>query len=289
MLKSMTGFGKSSCNVNNKRISVELKSINSKSFDLSLKLPAVYKDKDLELRTALSGGIERGKIDCLVQIESTLNEQQLTINKPLFFQYAAELQAIAKNIGEENVAVLPIVAKFHDVYIAKEEQVDETEKEALFVCLQQAITSLNDTRLKEGAALKDDFLKRIHIITNLLQQVYTFEPERIKSIRERFIKNMEALKDTVQIDPVRLEQEIFFYLEKLDITEECVRLKQHCSYFIETMEESSAGKKLGFIAQEIGREINTIGSKANNVHIQKIVVEMKDELEKIKEQLANIL
>lgn len=288
-IKSMTGFGKSICELPNKKIHIEIKSINSKQLDLQIKLPGIYREKELEIRSLISGVLERGKVDCLIYLEKGEQVAPLAVNKTILLKYVEEFSAIAKEINQPQTEILPMVSRFPDVFSSAIESVDQTEWETLLPAIAGAIEKVDQFRSQEGAALADDFDLRIHNIESMLAEIAPFETKRIEDIRERMAKNLETFVNNPAVDQNRFEQELFYYLEKLDITEEKIRLAKHCAYFKETMQIPSSGKKLGFITQEIGREINTIGSKANDINIQKMVVKMKDELEKIKEQLSNIL
>jgi uncharacterized protein (TIGR00255 family) len=292
MLKSMTGFGKAIKEYKEKKITVEIKSLNSKQSDINIKLPVHFREKELLLRNEINQNLNRGKIDLSVWIDGSENGKNIQFNEPLILEYYRQLDKISKKLGRtlDDEQVLHMIMRLPDVLKTETQTVDENEWDVIFETVQEALVQLNQFRLQEGNVLEQDFIMRIDIISNLLTKIEPFENERIIKIRERINQNLQETIETKQIDNNRLEQEIILYVEKLDITEEKIRLKNHCSYFIETMQkEEFAGKKLGFIVQEIGREINTIGSKANHVEIQKVVVQMKDELEKIKEQLLNIL
>jgi uncharacterized protein (TIGR00255 family) len=292
MLKSMTGFGKAIKEYKEKKITIEIKSLNSKQSDINIKLPVHFREKELFLRNEINQCLNRGKIDLSVWIDGSENGKNIQFNEPLILEYYRQLDKISKKLGRtlDDEQVLHMIMRLPDVLKTETQTVDENEWDVIFATVQEALVQLNQFRVQEGNVLEQDFIMRIDIISNLLTKIEPFENERIIKIRERINQNLQETIETKQIDNNRLEQEIILYVEKLDITEEKIRLKNHCSYFIETMQkEEFAGKKLGFIAQEIGREINTIGSKANHVEIQKVVVQMKDELEKIKEQLLNIL
>lgn len=292
MLWSMTGFGKSELIFENKKISIEIKSLNSKQLDLVTRLPFAYNEKELEIRNHINNRLERGKVSFNMYSELQGANSQYKINKELAAAYYSELQDITKMIGkEENAEYLQTLMRLPDVVSQSREMLDENEWILVEKTILTAIEQLDKFRLQEGAVLEADFIKRIGKITQLLKQVADFEPNRIEKIKERILKEMNSLSEEIKVDRNRFEQEMIFYIEKLDITEEKIRLAQHCDYFLKTLKdkEMSKGKKLGFILQEIGREINTLGSKANDTEIQKIVVQMKDELEKIKEQSLNIL
>lgn len=284
----MTGFGKHTEEFPNQKISFEIKSLNSKQLDLTLKIPALFREKELELRAVLSPLLQRGKVEGILTFEADAKIASSTINKVIVEQYLSEL----KNISEgQNLQsdLLRIAMKMPDVLNCETPGVDEKIWTSAVNVVMKAIAKFDEFRLHEGQILEDDFKNRIATIQALLKKVETFEKPRISTIKERMKTNLEKWVDSSTVDANRFEQELFYYLEKLDITEEKLRLEKHCTYFLDTLSEESAGKKLGFVTQEIGREINTIGSKANDVDIQKIVVEMKDELEKIKEQLGNVL
>ena len=292
MLWSMTGFGKSELIFENKKISIEIKSLNSKQLDLVTRLPFAYNEKELEIRNHINNKLERGKVSFNMYSELQGANSQYKINKELAAAYYSELQEITKMIGkEEDAEYLQTLMRLPDVVSQSREMLDENEWILVEKAILSAIEQLDKFRLQEGAVLEADFVKRIGKITQLLKQVADFEPNRIEKIKERILKEMNSLSEEIKVDRNRFEQEMIFYIEKLDITEEKIRLAQHCDYFLKTLKdkEMSKGKKLGFILQEIGREINTLGSKANDTEIQKIVVQMKDELEKIKEQSLNIL
>ena len=291
MIKSMTGYGKAVTEWENKKITVEIRSLNSKQLDLNLRIPGIYREKELEIRSLAIKEAERGRIDLSVYIESAENENSIKINTELARNYFNELRKLAASIGAPEVDLLSLVLKLPDVLIKNERpELDEQEWKIVTEAIQKAFIDFNKFRMKEGGFLELELVERINNILNLLKEVETFDPIRIKQVKERLQKHLNELTERESIDQNRFEQELIYYLEKLDITEERVRLKTHCNYFFETIENSSTeGRKLGFISQEIGREINTIGSKANDAMIQKIVVQMKDELEKIKEQLLNVL
>lgn len=288
-MKSMTGFGKATTEQKDKKITVEARSLNSKQLDLNLRLPYLYREKEHELRLSVSKILERGKVDISVNVEHTESVKPITINKELATGYFNELKTLAQLIGEEKQNLLPLIIKMPDVIQTEKTEISEQEFKTLEKTILDAAIELDKFRQREGEQLSKELKGRIDSILQLLQQVEKADSQRIEIVKNRIRKNIEELVDKQKIDENRFEQEIIYYLEKMDITEEKVRLKMHCEYFIKTMNEPGAGRKLGFISQEIGREINTIGSKANDVTIQKTVVQMKDELEKVKEQLLNIL
>lgn len=290
MLQSMTGFGSCSLQGENVNFTIDIKSINSKQFDFSLKLPNELKEKGLEndIRQLVMSKLIRGKVECNISIEKKKSTAS-HLNRELICQYYRELKEIANEVGSQE-DLLSIVMKMPEVIECEHFELDSELWEQLKTALLQACCSIVDSRRKEGEALAKDFELRIQLILYYLNAIEPLENTRIEQIRGRLFKSLNENHDQFQnFDENRLEQEIIFYLEKLDFTEEKVRLRKHCAYFLETMKEEQNGKKLGFISQEIGREVNTLGSKACQAEIQQWVVKMKDELEKIKEQLANIL
>ena len=290
MVKSMTGFGKGEATLQNKRITVEIRSLNSKQLDLSLRLPAVYRQSEYELRNVIARTIQRGKVDVFVSVESQSVETSARINREVFREYLRQMNdtlAFA-GIDADYDAILPVIMRLPDVVATESEAISEEEHAALIAAAEAAAAQLDAFRTQEGAILITDLLRRVELIERYRDEVVPFEKARTETIRTRILDNLAKLP--VEVDRNRLEQEMIFYLEKLDITEEKVRLTNHCKYFREVAAgEEGAGRKLGFIAQEMGREINTMGSKANESNIQILVVKMKDELEKIKEQVLNIL
>jgi len=291
MIKSMTGFGKSVCELTDKTINIEIRTLNSKQLDVIFKIPTIYKEKENEIRSLLSNKLERGKIDLSMTVESSGGTSKFNINKELAKQYFDELSLLSEEMGDvKSIDYLSIVMRMPEVLSQAKEELKEDEWESIKGAIIEAVADLDKFRIEEGKNLQEDFLQRNSLIIDLLSQIEAFESVRIETIRTRIKKELQQLVDDQSFDMNRFEQELIYYIEKLDITEEKVRLKKHCEFFIDTVNESqSSGKKLGFISQEMGREINTIGSKANDVSIQKIVVQMKDELEKIKEQLSNVL
>lgn len=290
MLKSMTGFGKANVEVNGKTIIAEVRSLNSKQLDLNLKLPSLYRSKELELRNICAKLIERGKVDIAVYFENKDAERSLSLNTKLAKVYYHEFRKLAIELGEPGSDLLAQVLKIPEVMKAEIQEADEQEENLVKLCIEKAIEAFSEFRTAEGNVLEQEFLMRIENISSLLKKIEAMDVLRAAAVRKRIEKNVEELIEKERIDQNRLEQELIYYIEKIDITEEKLRLKTHCDYFLKTMkEEESVGRKLGFITQEIGREINTIGSKANDSEIQKAVVQMKDELEKIKEQLLNVL
>ena len=290
MVKSMTGFGKGEATLQNKRITVEIRSLNSKQLDLSLRLPAVYRQSEYELRNVIARTIQRGKVDVFISVKSQSVETSARINREVFREYLRQMNdtlAFA-GIDADYDAILPVIMRLPDVVATESEAISEEEHAALIAAAEAAAAQLDAFRTQEGAILIADLLRRVELIERYRDEVVPFEKARTETIRTRILDNLAKLP--VEVDRNRLEQEMIFYLEKLDITEEKVRLTNHCKYFREVAAgEEGAGRKLGFITQEMGREINTMGSKANESNIQILVVKMKDELEKIKEQVLNIL
>ena len=291
MIQSMTGFGKAICELPNKKISIEIKSLNSKQLDLNTRLPNLYREKDIEVRNLLSKKLFRGKIDLGFYVEAATSDKITKINHQAIKDYYGQLKAITEDIGlSDNTDFLKVIMPLPDTEKVELAELNNEEWQAIAATIQKAIDDIISFRKSEGQALENDIRARITCIDELLIEVPKYESQRIDKIKTRIRENLEELAQKSQIDENRFEQEIIFYLEKLDVTEEKVRLKNHLEYFIETIESGdSVGKKLGFITQEIGREINTLGSKANDADLQKIVIRMKDELEKIKEQILNVL
>ncbi len=290
MQKSMTGFGKSEVVINGKTITAEIRSLNSKQLDLGLKTPAAYRELENDIRSLVSKRVVRGKVDLLVSVVSTEVATASRIDKPLFAAYIKQMNEALAYAGVEvdYEAIIPVVMKMPNVIQADTADASEEEKKAVMAAVEGAIDKLDAFRKQEGAILIADLLRRVETIEQMRNEIIPFEAARTEAVRQRIREGIEKLG--VEVDNNRLEQEMIFYIEKLDITEEKVRLENHCKYFREVANnEEQAGRKLGFIAQEMGREINTTGSKANQHDIQKLVVKMKDELEKIKEQVLNIL
>ena len=291
MLHSMTGYGKAEKEHEGKRITIEMKSLNSKQMDVNTRIPPYYKEKELEMRRKINSSLQRGKIELNVFVENFSADTNYSINKELAKKYFNELKALSREINEEHYSeYLPLLVKMPDVMVNEKTSLDAQEWKVLAEGLDECIGNIQEYRKAEGKELEEDFLQRINAIEQYLSDIKPYEEGRIDSVRQKLKKEVTDLLNDNQYDKNRFEQEVIYYLEKLDITEEKVRLKNHCDYFRTSLKEkSSNGKKLNFISQEIGREINTIGSKANDTDIQRIVVLMKDELEKIKEQLSNIL
>lgn len=285
MIHSMTGYGKSVLQLPTKKITIELKSLNSKSLDLNARIPSIYREKELSIRKLLAKKLERGKVDFSIYVETTAEDTSTQINTPVVKQYINQLKNV---VDGSEIELLKMAVRFPDALNTIREEIDETEWKTIEAEIDTAINHINNYRLNEGKVLEQDFNNRVDSISILLDKVITIDPERIEAVRERLNKGVADLKE--KFDENRFEQELVYYIEKFDITEEKVRLKNHLNYFIETLNsDDSNGKKLGFIGQEMGREINTIGSKSNYAPMQQLVVQMKDELEKIKEQLLNVL
>ena len=286
----MTGYGKAEGVVESKKISVEVRSLNGKFLDCSLRVPGLYRQKEMLVRSKAAKEVVRGKVDISISYESLEGEQNFFINKRLLKNYYQGLSEVSDefNISEENV--LGTLMKMPEVMRSEKQKLSEGEWVGIEKLIDEALVSFNSFRLAEGEVLSNEVEGRVNEIASLLVQVEPFEQERIDTIKTRIKKNIDEIVSKEGFDQNRFEQELIFYMERYDITEERVRLKAHCEHFIKTMnDEEAQGKKLGFISQEIGREINTLGSKANHAEMQKIVVQMKDELEKIKEQALNIL
>ncbi|MBP3432405.1 MAG: YicC family protein [Alistipes sp.] len=286
----MTGFGKGEVVCGDKKFRVELRSLNSKQLDLSIKLPGKYRAAEAEVRNIITRELQRGKVDCFITVETAVAETSAHINTEAFKAYAAELRKACGEVSLEvdDSALIQSLLRLPDVVTTEEREVSAEEISAIVEAAKTAAAELNAFRVQEGAILIADLLKRIDLIEQYRHEVEPFESARVDTIKNRIRENIEKLQ--LEVDNNRLEQEMIFYIEKLDITEEKVRLDNHCRYFREVAaEEEAPGRKLGFIAQELGREINTMGSKSNEANMQRLVVKMKDELEKIKEQVLNIL
>ncbi|HIB36426.1 YicC/YloC family endoribonuclease [Mesonia sp.] len=288
MIQSMTGFGKSIVELPGKKITIELKSLNSKNLDLNARMPSQYRERELDLRGKIAKSLSRGKVDFSLYVEITGEATTASVNAEVVKKYIQQLKEIPPTGSADEASLLEIAMRLPDTLKTEREEIDESEFNAIDQGLEEALAEINDFRDAEGKALEKDFVLRIETLQQLLQEVIEIDPQRIDAVKERLQKGIEELKENV--DENRFEQELVYYIEKYDITEEKTRLENHLSYFTETLNSSdSNGKKLGFIGQEIGREINTIGSKSNFAPMQKLVVQMKDELEKIKEQLLNVL
>ncbi|PWD98826.1 YicC/YloC family endoribonuclease [Marinilabilia rubra] len=291
MIKSMTGFGKSVCELSTKRITIELKSLNSKQLDINTRIPGLYREKDLAIRNEISQRLQRGKIDVTFYVESMMPDKISQVNEEVISTYHQQLKNLADKLGlADNTDFLRIIMPLPDTLKSPQAELDDTEWKAVHKSLIEALDQLNNFRVQEGVSMQKDVTERNESIAALLSQVEPFEEQRTEKIRSRIKDSLAELGTNGNIDENRFEQELIYYIEKLDISEEKVRLSNHLQYFVETLnEEGPVGKKLGFISQEIGREINTLGSKANDANIQRLVVKMKDDLEKIKEQILNIL
>jgi len=291
MIKSMTGYGKAECTLPNRKVTIELRSLNSKQMDTNTRLPALYKEKELEIRKLITCNLQRGKVECSFFYELSNDVASGYINEAVVKGYYEQLYRISGELGlEASQSLLSTVMRLPDTLRTEKAELDEEEWTRIRSGLEQALLALDEFRIKEGQAMDTDLRERVKAIARKLKQVEGLEKERIARIRERIGGNLAQYLKKENVDENRFEQELIFYIEKLDISEEKVRLAAHCDYFLETLDmEEAAGKKLGFISQEIGREINTLGSKANHAEIQRLVVEMKDELERIKEQVLNVL
>ena len=284
----MTGFGKSNGVFNSKKISVEIRSLNSKGLDLSMKLPSCYRELDSEIRKIVAEQLDRGKIDLGLFLESAGDASNGLINRDLADHYYKELKSINESWNEAPVDYLSLVIRMPEVLNQQSFDLSDDERAFIISLIKSTCDKLNEFRKQEGIALSNEFSHRINEIRRLLGEIPQFENERLVTIRERITKGLSEIEG-LSVDENRLEQEMIFYIEKFDISEEKMRLSNHLDYFIETLELPRSGKKLGFIAQEIGREINTLGSKSNHLEMQKRVVDMKDALEKMKEQILNTL
>ena len=285
MIQSMTGFGKAFLQLPNKKITVELKSLNSKGLDLNVRTPSIYREMELQIRNTIAQKLERGKIDFSLYIEVTGEETSAKINVPIVKGYINQMKEVIPNADETEL--MKMAVRMPDALKTEREELDKEEWNHIQKVILEALTKIDNFRTDEGASLEKEFQLRIANIRSYMEQALVLDPERVQNIKDRLFTAIEELKVTV--DENRFEQELIYYLEKLDITEEKVRLTNHLDYFLETMNnEGGLGRKLGFITQEMGREINTMGSKSNHAEMQKLVVMMKDELEKIKEQVLNV-
>jgi len=286
MIQSMTGFGKSVLQFPTKKITIEIKSLNSKILDLNVRIPSDYKAKEIALRNQIAKKIERGKVELLITSETVAEETATKINAPIVRNYIRQMQSILPEA--DSTELMKMAVRMPDTLKSEITEINESEWNEIQKTIDQAIAFFTEFRITEGKVLQTDFEQRIEKIRLLITQVVSLDKERMETIQTRLLDALNNLKIT--IDENRFEQELIYYLEKYDITEEKIRLENHLDYFLQTIQkENSAGRKLGFIAQEIGREINTMGSKANHSQMQKIIVQMKDELEKIKEQILNVL
>lgn len=290
MLQSMTGFGKASGTFENKKITIELKSLNSKNMDIFVRMPSFYKEHEITLRKLIGAELDRGKIECTILVESVGVKSGSSINKELAKEYYNQLSELAGELNLSTEKILPAIMRMPDIFSSQQEEISKDEWQAVYDLVVVAIKNHKEFRLVEGKHLQNEFTERINAIQTAFDKVPTFETERIESIKGRIENNLNEFVGGDKIDKNRFEQELIYYIEKIDIAEEKHRLQNHLTYFLEIMNEpKSQGKKLGFIGQEIGREINTLGSKSYHAEMQKLVVEMKDELEKIKEQILNTL
>lgn len=290
MIKSMTGFGRTTLDIAGKTVNVEIRTLNSKQLDMNTRIVPLFRGKEIEIRALVSKLLERGKVDVNISFEKNTPED-VTINTELAKSYYAALNQLSQEIGNPVESDIFLhVLRMPDVISSDQEELTDEQWQMLSDAVAQTCAQVDDFRAQEGAVLARDFEKRICLIRDMIDEVTPLEENRIVTLRAKFEKGLEEMNLKAQYDPNRFEQELFYYIEKLDITEEKVRLRKHCNYFLETMNDANAnGKKLAFIVQECGREINTLGSKSNDFQIQQIVVRMKDELEKMKEQLANVL
>jgi uncharacterized protein (TIGR00255 family) len=295
MIKSMTGFGKTTVAPGGRTVNIEIRTLNSKTLDVNLRIPSMYRDKEAEIRTEINRALERGKVDFMITLDNGSDSNEFAINLPLARKYHSEITRLANELGETTGNdLISTILKIPEVLKAGREVPDENEWIVVKTAINEALALTDTFRSAEGELLGNDMTDRIQLILDLLLKAEPLEGARIGNLRDRFQRNQdEFLEKTTKVDKFdenRFEQEIFWYLEKLDITEEKLRLRKHCDYFINTLRSGeSSGRKLGFITQEIGREINTLGSKAYDAEIQMIVVQKKDELEKIKEQVSNVL
>jgi len=288
MIHSMTGYGKSVLHLSDKKVTIEIKSLNSKNLDLNVRIPSYYRVKELTVRKELASKLVRGKVDFSIFIEMTADETSTTVNKGVVSEYMQQLRNVVQTGSSNDVELLKMAVRMPDALKTERDELDEGEWAQISVNIQKAVNDIIQYRIDEAASLEKDFKLRIENIQSYLEEVKSFDGARITHVKERLKKAIDDLK--VQTDKNRFEQELIYYLEKLDINEEKVRLANHLTYFLQELgTEDSNGKKLGFIVQEIGREVNTIGSKANFAPMQKAVIQMKNELEKIKEQVLNVL
>ncbi len=291
MIQSMTGFGKATCELGNKKITIEIKSLNSKQLDIFSRIPGIYKEKDLEIRSLISKTLKRGKVEFSMYMENLGGDSNASINKSVVEKYVEQIKEIAASKGlAEPINYFETILKLPDALKTEIQEIDEEEWHAITLAIDRALNQLIAFRITEGSSIKADLTEKINSIKEKSLNVVQYESERIETLRSRITENLNDLQTKPEFDKDRFEQEMIYYIEKFDINEEKVRLAHHLSYFLETMEnKEQVGKKLGFIAQEIGREINTMGSKANHNEIQRLVILMKDDLEKIKEQILNAL
>lgn len=288
MIQSMTGYGKSILQLPSKKVTIEVKSLNSKNLDVNVRMPSYYKEKELHVRRKIANSLVRGKIDFSVYVEMTADETTTTINKGVVSEYIQQLKNLTQTGSSDDVELLKMAVRMPDALKTEREELDEDEWNTIESHIDVALDKINQYRTDEAESLEEDFKERIHNIHKYLEEVKALDNDRISHVKVKLQKALTELK--VEVDSNRFEQELIYYLEKLDINEEKVRLANHLNYFLKELDSATSnGKKLGFIVQEIGREINTIGSKANFAPMQKSVIQMKNELEKIKEQILNIL
>ncbi|WP_159799220.1 YicC/YloC family endoribonuclease [Flavobacterium sp. MK4S-17] len=285
MIQSMTGFGKASLQLPNKKVTVEIKSLNSKGLDLSVRMPSAFREKELALRNVIAQKLERGKVDFSLFVEVTGEETSSKVNIPIVKAYINQLREV---VNSDETELLKMAVRMPDALKTERDDIEESDWAPIQGVINQALENIHNFRVSEGIALEKEFLVRVSNIMSLMKETVSYDSERIQNVKNRLSAAIEELK--INVDENRFEQELIYYLEKMDITEEKVRLENHLNYFMETLAGNEAnGRKLGFITQEMGREINTMGSKSNHAQMQKLVVQMKDELEKIKEQVLNVL
>jgi len=290
MIHSMTGFGKSEGNVGDRKVIFQIRSLNSKNLDLNLRLPGIFRELEADMRKLITEKMYRGKVELNLNIEQQSISNAPKLNRELFKKYFQEMKSLSEELGTKSDDLISTVSRFPEVFSAEEEDLSEVEKQACLNMLNQAVLQLNEFRIAEGEQLIKDLRQQVSNIAIYLEEALKFEDARIDHFRERVQQKLNEHIDSANIDKDRFEQEMIYYMEKFDISEEKVRLRAHCQYFLEVLDaEGQQGKKLNFIAQEIGREINTLGSKANHAEMQKQVVLMKESLEKIKEQILNVL
>jgi uncharacterized protein (TIGR00255 family) len=291
MIFSMTGYGKATCELPQKKINIEIRSLNSKQLDINTRIPGLYREKEIEIRNMISNRLFRGKVDVSFYVEAEVPDKVTKINTAIIESYYNQLKPVAEKLDiHDSTDFLKIIMPLPDTTKTEQTELDENEWRELSKSIEKALDDIVEFRKQEGNSLSEEITQRIKNISSLLGEVEPLEKNRIEKVKERLNEGLQMLADKNNIDENRFEQELIYYLEKLDITEEKVRLANHLDYFLETMDtDKPVGKKLGFITQEIGREINTLGSKANDAALQRIVIRMKDELEKIKEQILNVL
>lgn len=291
MIQSMTGFGKASGTYGNKKITVEVRSVNSKQLDMSLRIPSAFRDKEMELKNAAAQKIERGKTDISIYYENLGEEKLFSLNKDVAKAYISEIKQMGEELGiTVTEQTLAAVLRMPEVVTSEKKEADENEWKTILQLVNEALNAFSGFRKSEGEKLEKDLNNRVASILDCLKKTEVYDQQRISAVRDKIQKSLNEWLQQENIDKNRFEQELIYYIEKLDVSEEKLRLKTHCDYFTDTMKnETNAGRKLGFISQEMGREINTLGSKASHAEMQKLVVLMKDELEKIKEQVLNIL